>query len=47
MQIDMESTWSDSDRLTGHLKNEDFFDARFSSASLFQPASRKTIRGIR
>lgn len=25
IQIDMTSTWSDSDRLTGHLKNEDFF----------------------
>ena len=24
--IDMDSTWSDNDRLTGHLKNEDFFD---------------------
>lgn len=24
--IDMNSTWSDSERLTGHLKNEDFFD---------------------
>ena len=34
VQIDMESTWSDSDRLTGHLKNEDFFDVpSFSSAS--------------
>ena len=24
--IDMNSTWSDSDNLTGHLKNQDFFD---------------------
>jgi polyisoprenoid-binding protein YceI len=26
IEIDMESTWSDSDRLTGHLTNADFFD---------------------
>lgn len=26
VEIDMDSTWSDSDRLTGHLKNADFFD---------------------
>lgn len=25
IEIDMDSTWSDSERLTGHLKNEDFF----------------------
>ena len=24
--IDMNSTWSDNDNLTGHLKNQDFFD---------------------
>ena len=24
--IDMDSTWSDDDKLTGHLKSEDFFD---------------------
>lgn len=27
-EIDMNSTWSDSDRLTAHLKNEDFFDVQ-------------------
>ncbi|MGE3822209.1 MAG: YceI family protein, partial [Isosphaeraceae bacterium] len=26
VEIDMDSTWSDNDRLTGHLKNADFFD---------------------
>ena len=26
IEIDMDSTWSDSDKLTGHLKNDDFFD---------------------
>jgi polyisoprenoid-binding protein YceI len=25
-EIDMDSTWSDNERLTGHLKNQDFFD---------------------
>lgn len=27
VKIAMDSTWSDSDRLTGHLKSADFFDA--------------------
>lgn len=27
-EIDMKSTWSDSDRLTAHLKNQDFFDVK-------------------
>jgi polyisoprenoid-binding protein YceI len=26
IKIDMNSTWSDNERLTGHLKNADFFD---------------------
>jgi len=26
IEIDMDSTWSDSEKLTGHLKNEDFFN---------------------
>jgi polyisoprenoid-binding protein YceI len=26
IRIDMDSTWSDNDKLTGHLKNDDFFD---------------------
>jgi polyisoprenoid-binding protein YceI len=26
IRIDMDSTWSDNERLTGHLKNDDFFD---------------------
>jgi polyisoprenoid-binding protein YceI len=28
VKIDMNSTWSDNDRLTGHLKSPDFFDAQ-------------------
>lgn len=32
--IDMNSTWSDNDRLTGHLKNQDFFDVpKFPTSS--------------
>jgi len=31
----MESTWSDSDRLTGHLKNADFFDVPTFPTSTF------------
>ena len=46
VQIDMESTWSDSDRLTGHLKNEDFFDVpSFSSASFVSTGFAKDDQG--
>ena len=34
--IDMNSTWSDSDRLTGHLKNADFFDVEQFPTSTFE-----------
>lgn len=34
--IDMNSTWSDSDRLTGHLKNADFFDVEKFPESSFE-----------
>lgn len=34
--IDMNSTFSDSDRLTGHLKNEDFFDVKKFPESSFE-----------
>ena len=43
--IDMNSTWSDSDRLTGHLKNQDFFDVpRFPTSTFVSTAieSRET-----
>ncbi len=35
IEIDMDSTWSDSDRLTGHLKNADFFDVPSFPTSKF------------
>jgi len=35
IQIDMDSTWSDNDRLTGHLKNADFFDVPNHPISTF------------
>lgn len=38
--IDMESTWSDSDRLTGHLKNEDFFHVTE------HPQAKFTVTGV-
>lgn len=34
--IDMESTWSDDDRLTEHLKNDDFFDVPNHPAATFE-----------
>jgi len=46
VQIDMESTWSESDRLTGHLKNEDFFDvSSFPFASFFSTGFSKDDQG--
>jgi polyisoprenoid-binding protein YceI len=35
IQIDMDSTWSDNERLTGHLKNADFFDVPNHPVSTF------------
>lgn len=35
VEIDMDSTWSDSNRLTGHLKNADFFDVPTFPTSTF------------
>ena len=34
-EVDMDSTWSDSERLTGHLKNPDFFDVEQYPTSKF------------
>lgn len=44
--IDMASLWSDSDRLTGHLKNADFFDVEKFPESVFEAVSAvKTTEG--
>lgn len=34
--IDMDSTWSDSEKLTGHLKNADFFDVEKFPETTFE-----------
>ena len=49
--IDMNSLWSDSNRLTGHLKNEDFFDvaniptAQFEVTSFEQSSAGAELTG--
>ena len=51
IQIDMKSTWSDNDKLTGHLMNEDFFAVEEFPTSSFaitavEPAdSGSTVTG--
>jgi polyisoprenoid-binding protein YceI len=58
IRIDMDSTWSDNDRLTAHLKNDDFFDVPNHPVSTFvvtsvEPAGAEhtvtgnlTLRGV-
>jgi polyisoprenoid-binding protein YceI len=58
IKIGMDSTWSDNDRLTGHLKNADFFDVPNHPVSTFvvtkvEPAGAQhqvtgnlTLRGV-
>ncbi len=49
--IDMDSTWADADRLTGHLKSADFFDtAKFATATFVttgieKGATNSTVTG--
>ncbi|HIG26547.1 MAG TPA: YceI family protein [Verrucomicrobiales bacterium] len=46
-EIDMDSTWSDSQRLTGHLKSPDFFDvASFPSSTFEATAIEKSGKGF-
>lgn len=51
VKIDMNSTWSDNDRLTGHLKNADFFDvpkfptSTFTVTSIEANSTNKTVTG--
>lgn len=50
-KIDMNSTWSDNDRLTGHLKNADFFDVpnhpttTFTVTAIEPGATNHTVTG--
>lgn len=50
-KIDMNSTWSDNDRLTGHLKNADFFDVpnhpttTFTITAIAPGATNSTVTG--
>lgn len=39
VSIDMNSIWSDSEKLTGHLKNEDFFEVATYPETSFQSTS--------
>ena len=36
VEIDMASTWTDNDRLTGHLKSADFFDVESHPTATFE-----------
>jgi len=51
VKIDMNSTWSDNDRLTGHLKNADFFDVpshpttTFAVTAITPGATNSTVAG--
>ncbi len=39
VEIDMDSTWSDNDKLTTHLKNDDFFDVTEHPTTVFELTS--------
>ena len=46
-EIDMDSTWSDNQKLTGHLKSPDFFDvAAFPSSTFEATAIEKSEKGF-
>ncbi|MBX3745190.1 MAG: YceI family protein [Verrucomicrobiae bacterium] len=51
IRIDMDSTWSDNNRLTGHLKNADFFDvptypfSTFTVTSVSPQADKHLVTG--
>lgn len=46
VEIDMDSTWSDSDRLTGHLKSADFFNAPEIPTSKFELSELTEKSGV-
>jgi polyisoprenoid-binding protein YceI len=43
MVIDMNSVWSDDEKLTEHLKNEDFFDVGKFPESVFELTGLKPV----
>jgi polyisoprenoid-binding protein YceI len=51
VKIDMESTWTDNEKLTGHLKSPDFFDvakyptATFTTTDIKPSGAQKTVTG--
>jgi len=51
IRIDMDSTWSDNDRLTGHLKSADFFEVEtypestFTVTSVVSAGAEHTVTG--
>ena len=51
IRIDMKSTWSDNDRLTGHLKSADFFDVEkfpvttFTATAVEPSGTQHTVTG--
>jgi polyisoprenoid-binding protein YceI len=51
VRINMDSTWSDNERLTGHLKSPDFFDvekypvATFTIASIAEEGDKHRVTG--
>jgi len=51
VKIDMDSTWTDAEKLTGHLKSPDFFDtakytsATFTTTDIKSTDAQKTVTG--
>ncbi len=45
--IDMDSTWSDSERLTGHLKNEDFFNVSAHPTTTFEVTEFEKVEDMK
>ena len=45
VEIDMDSTYSDNEKLTGHLKSPDFFEVRKYPTATFTSTSIKAAKG--
>lgn len=46
VEIDMDTTWSDSKKLTGHLKSEDFFHVEKFPTAIFKTTEIASAEGI-